>query len=242
MTIEKSATVGEIARNLPSAARFFEKAGLDYCCGGNLSLEEACLEQGLDVTTVIASLETIQDLENLSGSGQNWNFEPLPNLVRHIVDKHHVVVRQEVPRMVMLIDKMCTAHGEKRPEFLEVQKLIAELKAELDAHLQKEEAVLFPYVQQLERSLEHSAPVPDSCFGTVRNPIAVMENEHENAGAMLATIRGHLTDRTGCPTCLEFFQTFDNFEADLHEHIHLENNILFPRTIELEAAAANRQS
>jgi regulator of cell morphogenesis and NO signaling len=240
MTIEKSATIGEIARELPSAARFFEKAGLDYCCGGNLSLEEACRVNGLDVTTVIASLETIQDLENLSGSKQNWNAETLSNLVRHIVDKHHAVVRQELPRMVMLINKMCEAHGEKRPEFLEVQKLIAELKAELDAHLQKEEAVLFPYVQQLEQSLEHSAPVPDSCFGTVRNPIAMMEQEHENAGAMLSTIRGHLTDRTGCPTCLEFFQTFDNFEADLHQHIHLENNILFPRTIELEAAAAGR--
>jgi len=238
--MKKSATVGEIARELPSAARFFEKTGLDYCCGGNLSLEEACREKGLDVATVLASLETIQELESLSGSELNWNAEPLPNLVRHIIDKHHVVVRQEVPRMVALIDKMCAAHGEKRPEFLEVQKLIAELKAELDAHLQKEEVVLFPYVQQLEQSLEHSAPIPDSCFGTVRNPIAVMENEHENAGAMLATIRGHLTDRTGCPTCLEFFQTFDNFEADLHQHIHLENNILFPRTIELEAAVAGR--
>ena len=228
MTIEKSATIGEIARELPSAARFFEKAGLDYCCGGNVSLEEACRVNGLDVTTVIASLETIQDLENLSGSKQNWNAETLSNLVRHIVDKHHAVVRQELPRMVMLINKMCEAHGKKRPEFLEVQKLIAELKAELDAHLQKEEAVLFPYVQQLEQSLEHSAPVPDSCFGTVRNPIAMMEQEHENAGAMLSTIRGHLTDRTGCPTCLEFFQTFDNFEADLHQHIHLENNIQKP--------------
>ena len=238
--IEKKLTIGEIARKLPSAVRFFEKAGIDYCCGGQVPIEEACRNQGLDVATVIAALETIQDLDNLSESEHNWNTESLPKLVQHIVDKHHVVVRQEVPRLVTLINKMCEAHGEKRPEFLEVQKLISELKAELDAHLQKEEVVLFPYVQQLEQSKGSSAPVPHSCFGTVRNPIAAMEHEHENAGAMLSLIQSHLTDRTGCPTCLEFFRTFDDFEADLHQHIHLENNILFPRTIELEAEVASR--
>lgn len=240
--IEKNSTIGEVARKLPSAVRFFEKAGLDYCCGGNLTVEEACRDKGLDLTTVIASLETIQDLENLSGSEQNWDTESLLKLIRHIIDKHHTVVRQEMPRMVMLIDKMCEAHGQKRPEFLQVQKLISELKSELDAHLQKEEVVLFPYVQQLEQSQESSATIPHSCFGTVRNPIAAMEHEHENAGALLSRIRSHLTDRTGCPTCLEFFRTFDDFEADLHQHIHLENNILFPRTIELEAKVESLQN
>lgn len=237
MQIEKTVTVGQLAREIPSAVRFFEKVGLDYCCGGGKTLEEACHSSSLQVETVIASLETLADKDRLTPSSKNWNDVSLTDLVDHIVDTHHVTVQSEVPRLKQLIDKMCGAHGEKRPEFLRVQRLINHLQEDLNAHLQKEEVVLFPFVKELESALDQKGPLPHACFATVLSPITVMETEHETAGAVLAEIRDEIMDRSGCPTCQEFFRTFDAFEADLHQHIHLENNILFPKVIELEAAA-----
>ena len=236
MNIDGTNTVAEIARSIPSAVRFFEKVGIDYCCGGTHSLEDACQKTGLDIPTVLSTLETLQETDRLSTVEKDWNSESLTELVSHIVENHHSVVQSEVPRMVELISKMCKAHGENRPEFLEIRDLVFSLQNELYSHLRKEEEILFPYVGQLEQATSKNTPVPSSCFSTVKNPIRVMEQEHENAGEVLARIQSLLTDRTGCPTCLEFFKTFDEFEKDLHQHIHLENNILFPRTLELEAS------
>lgn len=236
MKITASPTVGEVARNVPAAARFFEKIGIDYCCGGNKTLETACREAGVDFNTVLATLETIQELEPASEKNRNWNTAPLTELIAHIVEKHHSVVRSQVPRLTELITKMSAAHGETRPEFPRVKELIRTLHSELEMHLRKEEQILFPYVEELERSIGHTS-LPSSCFGTVRNPIGAMEQEHIAAGDLLSRVRSLLTDRTGCPTCQEFYRTFDAFEQDLHQHIHLENNILFPRTVELEASS-----
>jgi len=236
MNITENTTVGEVARNLNSAARFFEKVGIDYCCGGDSALAAACQKANVDINTVIATLETIQESGPASTDEREWNSLPLTELVAHIVERHHTVVQTEIPRLVELITKMCQAHRENRPEFLKVRDLVVSLQSELYSHLRKEEEILFPYVEQLENQSSQGEPAPSSCFGTVQNPINVMEHEHENAGQVLGKIGALLTDRTGCPTCLEFFRTFDDFEKDLHQHIHLENNILFPRTIELEAA------
>ncbi|MEJ2078547.1 MAG: iron-sulfur cluster repair di-iron protein [Acidobacteriota bacterium] len=234
MTISANQTVGELARNVPGSARIFEDFGIDYCCGGGRALRDACEENGLPIEGVLDSLRSLG--KEGATPETDWNQESLTALIRHIVGTHHETVRREVPRLEKLIVKMCAAHGSKRPEYLEVQSLISRLAEELMSHLKKEEAVLFPYIEGLESAVGSRTPLPHACFGTVRNPIAMMIREHDDAGGVLESIQGLLKDRTGCPTTQEFFRTLDDFEADLHQHIHLENNILFPRAVELEAA------
>ncbi len=235
MTMNENQTVRELARTLPGSARVFEEFGIDYCCGGGRKLEEVCKEKQLPLGDV---LESLRGLQKQGGSSEvDWNRQSLASLIGHILETHHRTVRRELPRLERLIVKMCEAHGSKRPEFIAVRKLVNGLTEELMGHLKKEEVVLFPYIENLESALKSGASLPHSCFGTVRNPIAMMVQEHEDAGGVLGEIQSRLTDRTGCPTCLEFFRTLDAFEADLHEHIHLENNILFPRAVEVEAEA-----
>jgi regulator of cell morphogenesis and NO signaling len=233
MEIDGQTTVAEIARNLPSAVRFFEKVNIDYCCGGSVELKRACETVDRDFETVLLTLETLQETSQFQGPEKDWNAASISELITHIVEKHHRVVQSEVPRLLELIYKMCGAHAESRPEFPKIRDLVNLLEDELFAHLQKEEEILFPYVLQLARSNPRKT-LPASCFGSVSNPIGVMVHEHEKAGRMLAQINSLLVDRTGCPSCLSFFKTFEEFEKDLHQHIHLENNILFPRSIELE--------
>lgn len=238
MTISANQTVRELARTLPGSARIFENYGIDYCCGGGQALQNACQEKGLPIDGVLDSLRSLP--KETATSETDWNQESLASLIHHIVETHHETVRREVPRLGTLIEKMCAAHGSKRPEYEEVRSLIGSLTEELMAHLKKEEVVLFPYIEGLESAVKNGASLPHSCFGTVRNPIAMMIREHDDAGGLLENIQGQLKDRSGCPTTQEFFRTLDDFEADLHQHIHLENNILFPRAVELEAAAPGK--
>ena len=234
MQISRESTVGELARKVPGAARLFEKTGLEFCCSGHRTLGEACEATGLQLDTIIASLEVISAAGRGGGSEKDWDAAPLSELVHHIVDRHHSVVREEVPRLVELIARMVTAHGQKRPEFVQVQSCVRALHAELSAHLEKEEVILFPFILQLDAPPAGGPGGSRYCFSSVGDPISAMEAEHVSAGQLLSEIRGYLEDRSGCPTCQEFFTAFDSFERDLHLHIHLENNVLFPKTIELE--------
>lgn len=236
MSISGTTTVRDVTRNLPQAVRLFEKLGIDYCCGGGSSLEQACAAKGLQVSAVTAALQTLQEVSGPQNGDRSWTEASLAELVRHIVDAHHTVVRREIPRMTALIGKMSEVHGANRPEFVRVRQHVQDLAAELESHMYKEEEILFPYVVSLEQAVARGGAAPHGCFHTVTAPIGVMEAEHQAAGSLLASIRAELEDRSGCGTCQEFFRTFDAFEADLHRHIHLENNILFPRAVEMEAA------
>ena len=232
MSITANQTIRELARTIPGSARVFEEYGIDYCCGGGRNLQEVCSERQLSPERVLQALSAVS--EQSTPDEVDWNRRPLFALIDHILKTHHATVRREVPRLRALIGKMCEAHGSKRPEFVAVRELIQDLGSELEGHIEKEEVVLFPYISSLESALESGAPLPHSCFASVRNPIAMMVKEHDDAGGLLERIQARLVNRTGCATCLEFFRTFDEFEADLHRHIHLENNILFPRAVELE--------
>jgi len=235
MNIGKNTTVGEVAASLPGAVRLFEKLGIDYCCGGRVPLVEACREKDLAVDQIIAALETIRDVQQTAPSSRDWTNSSLTELSRHIVEKHHSYVRQEVPRITGLLDKMCEVHGTNRPEFVKAREFWSALSEELTQHMHKEEMVLFPFVERLEAWHQGSAQKPFAPFGSVRNPIRMMVHEHDSAGQLIGQIQGLLTDRTGCNTCLEFFRSVDAFEQDLHQHIHLENNVLFPRAEQLES-------
>lgn len=231
-------TVREIALENPATIRVFEKFGIDYCCGGRKPLAEACEASNIDVDEVIAALE--RALTEPVPQAENWAGKPLGDLATYIVNTHHAYVNGEVPRLALLAARVVQRHADDKPELLVIQQKVAEISAELAQHMAKEEMILFPHIAKLERALVTGEPKPQGCFGTVANPIAMMTSEHDAAGTLMAEIRQLSNDYTpplgACPTFHNFFNSLREFEADLHQHVHLENNILFPKAIALEQA------
>jgi len=232
-------TVREIALEQPTAIRVFEQFGIDYCCGGRKALADACAAGNLEIDTVIAALEVAA--RKPSSDTENWSNKSLESLGAHIVATHHAYVKRELPRLAQLAQKVVNRHGATKPELPVIATTLMQLDEELTQHLAKEETVLFPYITGVEQSVTTAASKPHSCFGTVANPIAMMTREHDAAGALIAEIRrlsaNFTTPEGACPTFHAFYDGLREFEQDLHQHIHLENNILFPRAIELESSA-----
>lgn len=232
--LDTAKTVREIAVEMPHATRVFEKLGIDYCCGGGKTLEQACAAANIGVSAVLESLNatTVPD------AGSDWNTASLAALVNHIVETHHNYVKSETPRIEALLAKVCSVHGGRHPELFEVQKMFRELGAELASHMMKEEQILFPYIVRAEQASAPGRPPIAPPFGTVRNPIQMMIMEHDSAGDLLREIRSITQDYTppadGCISYQTLYRALLEFEADLHQHIHLENNLLFPRAIAME--------
>ena len=238
-TLEK--TVREIAVENPATIRIFESLGIDYCCGGKLSLSEACSRANADLTRVAELLETAGRNSGAADS-VDWSRKPLAAIIAHIVDTHHAFVRNEIPRIQSLAGRVVAKHGPNHPELGQIESLFEALAHELLSHLMKEEQILFPYISKMESASATGGSLPASCFGTVTRPIANMVAEHEDAGAILARIR-ELTDNFAvpagaCPSYLNLYMSLEKFERDLHQHIHAENNILFPRAVAMESANA----
>jgi len=229
--------VREIALQQPSSIRVFEQFGIDYCCGGRKPLAEACVAGNIEIGAVLAALEFAAATP--AASRENWQQRPMAELVAHIVATHHAYVKSELPRLAVLAQKVVNRHGDTKAELPQIQSALAALDEELIQHLAKEEAILFPFIVKLERASTGAAAQPAACFGTVANPIAMMTQEHEAAGALLATMRtlsqNFVPPVGACPTFHAFYNGLQEFEQDLHQHIHLENNILLPRAIALEA-------
>jgi regulator of cell morphogenesis and NO signaling len=229
-------TVREIALEQPTAIRVFEQFGIDYCCGGRKPLADACTAGNLEIDAVIAALEAAA--KKPDPGVENWADKSLESLSSHIVATHHAYVKRELPRLTKLAQKVVNRHGSTKLELPVIEATLMQLEEELTQHLAKEEAVLFPCVASLERSVSLGTAKPHGCFGTVANPIAMMTQEHDAAGALIAEIRrlsgNFTTPEDACPTFHAFYNGLKEFEQDLHQHIHLENNILFPRAINLE--------
>lgn len=238
MSINTQRTVAEIALESPQAAAVFEKLGIDYCCGGGKPLASACEAAGVNLDRVAGLLEEAAVTSTTGKEACNWSEQSLANLIGHIVEKHHAYCREEGARLGPLLAKVVSKHGEHHPELAEVQEHFTSLGNELRMHMMKEEQMLFPYIIALEDSSTRKAPPPRAPFGTVQNPVRMMVEEHDGAGQLLKQIRG-LTGNFAAPedACSSFkalYQGLEAFEADLHQHIHLENNLLFPRAIALE--------
>ncbi|MGB8011990.1 MAG: iron-sulfur cluster repair di-iron protein [Terriglobales bacterium] len=235
-TIEK--TVRDLALENPSATRVFEKLGIDYCCGGNQSLAEACRVANLNLDHVLDSLRTAEQSNHAPRNHQNWQAEPLADLIVHIKNTHHKYTREEIVRLAPLFDKVCSVHGKNHPELLRIRETFHGLAQELTNHLMKEEMVLFPYVVRMEEAAIEKQPVVPAPFGTVQHPVSMMEHEHDSAGHALRAMRdasqGYSAPADACVSYQTLYHALAEFEADLHQHIHLENNILFPRAIALE--------
>ena len=238
MTLAATKTLGEIAAEMPCATREFEKLGIDYCCGGSRTLSEACAEANISVDDALARLEKSLAATQ-PGDSKDWQNQFLADLIGHITSTHHVFVREESPRIEALTAKVVGVHGKNHPELMQVQKIFSALAEELSVHLMKEEQVLFPYVVRMEESVLASEPAPPAMFGTVVNPVRMMMQEHDGAGDALRSLRSVTNDYTlpgdACISYRTLYQALQGFESDLHEHIHLENNILFPRAVAMEA-------
>ncbi len=238
MTLAPTKTVGEIAADIPNATREFEKLGIDYCCGGSRTLGEACAAANISIDEALKRLEKSQASPQ-SGDSQDWQNQLLADLIAHITSTHHVFVRDECPRIEALAAKVVGVHGKNHPELLQVQQVFSALAEELRVHLMKEEQILFPYVVRMEECVLAGEPAPPAMFGTVMNPVRMMMQEHNGAGDALRSLRTITNDyklpEDACISYRTLFQALQGFEADLHQHIHLENNILFPRAIAMEA-------
>ncbi|HKS76190.1 MAG TPA: iron-sulfur cluster repair di-iron protein [Terriglobales bacterium] len=240
MSVSTARTVRELAVEIPEATRIFEKIGIDYCCGGNKSLEEACTTANISVDEVLDSLELAEQTARAKQKDRNWQAEPLAELVAHINSTHHKYTREEIARLGPLVDKVVSVHGKNHPELQNVRAAFRGMAQELTTHMMKEEAVLFPYIVRMEEAVIQKEPVLPPPFGSVQNPVAMMMHEHDSAGDALRTMRqasaGYTPPGDACISYQTLYKALGDFEKDLHQHIHLENNILFPRAIEMERA------
>lgn len=236
----RNKSVGEIVKLDFRAADVFSSHGIDFCCGGKISVAEACANAKTNESLVIRALE---NLKNQTGSAvhdfDSWNIGFLAD---YIQNTHHRYVSKAIPQILPLAQKVADVHGDNHAEVIRINELFNDLAEELLSHMQKEEQILFPYIKQLVASESAGNCSADSCFGTVAGPISVMEQEHENAGVILKELfrlsDGYTPPEDACNTFRVLYGKLKEFEDDLHRHIHLENNILFPKAIEMEQAFA----
>lgn len=235
--INSAMTVREVAVQMPESTRLFESLKIDYCCGGKRPLTEACESAGVEVENVLAMLAALNN--DKANDTKDFQELSLTQLITHILETHHTFTKSEMDRLTALIDKVRNAHGANHPELFKVAELFELLCADLKPHMFKEEQVLFPYIVRLDEASSQNRLRPFAPFGTVNNPIRMMETEHETAGTILHELRATTSDYQvppdGCISYETLYRSLADFEKDLYQHIHLENNILFPKASELEA-------
>ncbi len=233
--ISPDSTVGSIVAARPSLARLFERVGIDYCCGGGRTLAVVCAAKGLDPVTFAVTLEAAANLPS-SASEIDAAAMSLTALADHIEATHHRYLKAELPALVEKADRVAKKHGWRDARLVPVAETMQALAAEMEQHMAKEEVVLFPLV----RELEQTGVISGHC-GSIANPIRQMEHEHDGAGAAVARLReltdGFVPDADACNTHRAMLAGFAELEADLHQHVHKENNVLFPRALALEASA-----
>lgn len=233
LTLDLNQTVGDVVRQGPHRARVFENLKIDYCCGGKVSLARACQKQGIDAAEVLRQLEAC-DSADKQHELVDVDTMTLTELADHIEVTHHAYLREELPRLEFMTEKVSRVHGDKDERLHRMREAFVALKAELEPHMLKEEEILFPLIRQLEASAEcgelHS--------GSVANPIRQMEHEHDQAGSALAilneTTDGYTPPAWACNTCRAMLDSLAKLEADMHQHIHKENNVLFVKALAIE--------
>jgi regulator of cell morphogenesis and NO signaling len=236
ITGENDETLGQIVAKDLRKAQVFKKYGLDFCCGGKKTVKEACAEKGLDVTKVEQELQQADKLPSSRPLPYgDWSLEFLAD---YIVNTHHSYVKKTLPDIKAYAEKVMKVHGNRHPELLRIHQLVEDVNTELMEHMGKEERILFPYIKELEAAKNNARPLHVIHFGTVQNPINMMEMEHEMVGKNLEEIRklsdNYLLPDDACASYSLLYRMLDEFEEDLHLHIHLENNILFPKALEIE--------
>jgi len=233
MQITETTTVAEVASTLPSSVRVFQRYGIDFCCGGKAALAAACHATGVSYAALVDAIEA--SAQQPAADMRDWNREPLQALADHIVATYHEPLREELPRLEAMAAKVHRVHGSKAPFLARLDTIVAALAADLQSHMRKEEAVLFPAIRAVE-SGGGRTPVPISA------PVTVMESEHDRAGALLSELRtitdGYVAPEWACQTFRALYHGLADLEAAMHVHVHLENNVLFPRAVAMQATGA----
>ena len=237
MNVLEQPTIGEyVAKDFRTAA-IFSKYGIDFCCKGNRTIEEASEKKGLDFNQI--EKEVTQVLAIQGTNTIDFNSLPSDLLIDYIEKTHHRYVEEKSAVLVPFLDKLTKVHGENHPELFAIHELFVGCANELAQHMKKEELVLFPFIKQMDNALRTGEAIEQPHFGTVENPIAMMKHEHENEGDRFVKIAELTNNYTppadACNTYKVTFAMLQEFEQDLHKHIHLENNILFPRAIAMES-------
>ncbi len=236
-------SIREIVTQHPTSAKVFHRFDIDLCLHADLSLEGACQELQLSVDQV---LEKLADLEAKEPGGLAIDAATLPlaRLIQHIVRIHHHCVRQELPRLAEMASKVATTRGDRAPELAKVAELIEQLRSEMYVHIQKEEQVLFPFISQMDQDSIVVYPPTHACFRSVSHPIFMMQQDHESAGHIVAELIRLTNDfeppSWACATHVALFAGLRDFEADLRQHVHLENDVLFLRALQLETELKER--
>ena len=237
MHFTSGTTVGDIVAADFRTAAVFNEFGIDFCCGGGHTLAEACRKRNADPDAVMAALTRSCSVPGIAPRFDAWSPE---TLIGYIVGTHHAYVRRALPVLVAHTRRLAAAHGSRHPELHEVARLTQHVANEMSSHMAKEEQMLFPYIAETAGAADAGRAMPDAPFGSIDNPIAMMEEEHEAAGATMAAIRaltgGYVPPADGCATYRVTLQELEAFEHDLHTHVHLENNILFPKARQLARA------
>jgi regulator of cell morphogenesis and NO signaling len=241
-TLEKT-TIGEfVAKDFRTAA-IFSKYGIDFCCRGQRTIEEVCDKENIDETNLLKELNTVLATKN--DSGIDFNSWPLDLLVDYIEKTHHRYVEEKTPVILQFLDKLCSVHGNNHPELLQINELFIGCAGELAQHMKKEELILFPFIKKMMGAMTSHETVPPPHFGTVNNPITMMMEEHDTEGERFRTIaaltNNYSPPADACNTYRVTFAMLEEFEQDLHKHIHLESNILFPKTKALEKFFSNKE-
>ena len=236
MSITKETIIGELVANDYRAASVFKKYKLDFCCQGNRTIGEACELKSVDANALVSDLiATTQNVEAGAIDFQTW---PLDLLADYIQKKHHRYVEEKSLEIKPYLDKICRVHGQHHPELFEINEHFTATAGELAMHMKKEELILFPFIKKMEKANQEGTGLEMPPFGSVQNPIDMMMHEHTTEGERFRKIE-ELTNNynppaEACNTYRVTFALLKEFEADLHLHIHLENNILFPKAIEME--------
>lgn len=236
MQVQKNNTIGEVVAGNFRTAQVFERYGLDFCCGGKKTISDACSKHGINADELINKLQIV----GINGNGKNSDYASwdLDFLVDHIINTHHAYLVKSLPSIYAHSQKVAGAHGENHPEVVKIAEYFSIMKEDMEAHLMKEERMLFPYIKKLAEINRKKLDVQFPPFGTINNPIKVMEAEHEEVGELMGNINQLSSNfslpEDACTTYRVLYQELKEFEDDLHVHIHLENNILHPRAIELE--------
>lgn len=233
-TIEK--TIGQLVADDYRSATVFKKYGIDFCCNGNRGITEACQHKNIDAEELRQALEMA--LAKTTTETTDYKSWPLDLLTDYIEKKHHRYVEQQIPVLKEYLNKINKVHGAKHPELQLIHDLFCESSGELASHMKKEELILFPYIRKMVNAKNGSEILSEPRFGTVKNPIQTMMSDHDNEGErfrQIETLSGNYTPpKNACNTYNVTFALLKEFQDDLHTHIHLENNILFPKSVELE--------
>ncbi|WP_194973933.1 iron-sulfur cluster repair di-iron protein [Aquiflexum lacus] len=221
--------VGAIVAENFKTAKVFTQYGIDFCCKGGISLQDACSKNEVNLQEVTAALQKATILPE----EVHYKEFGLSRLIDHIIDTHHQYVENAIPALKAYLQKLATVHGERHPELFQIRDEFMAASYALTSHMKKEELILFPYVKAMEEAEKSGFPLSKPHFGHIDNPINMMEDEHETEGERFRTISklsdGYKTPSDGCQTYRVAFEMLKEFESDLHTHIHLENNILFPK-------------